>query len=58
LIRILVVDDLEGWRQMVRSILAKEPELQIVGEASDGFEAVRKTQELRPDLVVLDIGLP
>ena len=39
-------------------MLGKNPELQIVGEASDGSEAVHKAEELQPDLIVLDIGLP
>jgi two-component system nitrate/nitrite response regulator NarL len=39
-------------------MLRKMPELQMVGEASDGLHAVQKAQELRPDLIVLDIGLP
>ena len=38
--------------------LRKRPELQIVGEVADGLEAVRKAEELQPDLIVLDIGLP
>lgn len=40
------------------STLGKEPRFQIVGEALDGHQAVQKAQELKPDLVVLDIGLP
>jgi DNA-binding NarL/FixJ family response regulator len=57
-IRILVVDDFEAFRQFVCSTLGKNPELQVVGEASDGSEAVHKAEELQPDLIVLDIGLP
>jgi DNA-binding NarL/FixJ family response regulator len=57
-VRILVVDDFEAFRRFVRAALGKRPELQIVGEVSDGFEAVQKVEELRPDLVLLDIGLP
>jgi CheY-like chemotaxis protein len=57
-IRTLVVDDFEAWRDFVRSTLEKVPGLLIVGEASDGSEAVRKAQALQPDLVVLDIALP
>lgn len=56
--RVLVVDDYEPFRRFVCSTLAKKPELQIVAEASDGLEAVHKAEELRPDLIVLDIGLP
>jgi DNA-binding NarL/FixJ family response regulator len=57
-IRVLVVDDFEPWRRFVHSMLQKQPELQIVGDVSDGLEAVHKAQELQPDLVLLDIGLP
>lgn len=57
-IRILVVDDFEGWRQKIRGILSNWPGLQVVAEAEDGLEAVQKAKELKPDLVLLDIGLP
>jgi len=57
-VRVLVVDDFEPWRDYVRSALKTQPELQVVGEASDGLEAVQKSQELQPDLILLDIGLP
>src|SRR5208337_3233841 len=56
--RILLVDDFERWRSFVASLLQKCPEWQIVGEASDGLEAIQKAEELRPDLIVLDLGLP
>jgi DNA-binding NarL/FixJ family response regulator len=56
--RIMVVDDFKDWRLKVCSILEQSRELLVVGEASDGAEAVRKAQELQPDLIVLDIGLP
>ncbi len=58
LIRILVVDDFESWRQQVCSILHTRPELRVVAEAADGWQAVQKAHELRPDLILLDIGLP
>jgi DNA-binding NarL/FixJ family response regulator len=56
--RVLVVDDYEPFRRFIRLTLRKGPELQIVGESSDGLEAVNKAEELQPDLIVLDIGLP
>ena len=57
-VRVLVVDDYEPFRRFVRSTLGKRPELQIVRGASDGLEAVRAFEELQPDLIILDIGLP
>jgi len=57
-VRILVVDDYDVFRQFVVEVLVKRPELQVVGEASDGLEALQKAVELRPDLILLDIGLP
>jgi DNA-binding NarL/FixJ family response regulator len=56
--RIMVVDDFKDWRLKVCSILEQSQELLVVGEASDGAEAVQKAQQLQPDLIVLDIGLP
>jgi len=56
--RIIVVDDFKDWRWKVRSILEQQQELLVVGEASDGAEAVQKAGELKPDVIVLDIGLP
>jgi DNA-binding NarL/FixJ family response regulator len=57
-IRILLVDDYKDWRNQVRLLLRERPEWQIIFEASDGFEAVQKAGELRPDIILLDIGLP
>src|SRR5579864_8985270 len=57
-IRVLIVEDFEPFRRFVASILQKRPELQIICEASDGVAAVQKAEELQPDLIVLDIGLP
>jgi DNA-binding NarL/FixJ family response regulator len=57
-VRILVVEDNESFRQFIRSLLGMRAELQIVAEATDGLEAVRKAQELQPDLILLDVGLP
>ena len=57
-VRVLVVDDYEPFRRFVCSTLGKRRNLQVIGEASDGLEAVRKAEELQPDLIVLDIGLP
>jgi len=58
LIRVLVVEDFEPFRQFIVSTLGKSRDLQVVGEVSDGLEGVRKAEELQPDLILLDIGLP
>jgi len=57
-IRVLVVDDYEPFRRVVCSRLESRPDLEVIGEASDGLEAVEKAQALKPDLILLDIGLP
>jgi DNA-binding NarL/FixJ family response regulator len=58
LIRTLLVDDFEGFRQFLRSTLQADSDLQVIAEASDGLEAVQKAEALQPDLILLDIGLP
>lgn len=57
-VRVLVVGDYEPFRRFICSTLGKRPGLQVVGEVSDGLEAVQQAEELQPDLIVLDIGLP
>jgi DNA-binding response OmpR family regulator len=52
------VDDHDAWRRFVSSTLREQPGFLVIGEVWDGLEAVRKAQELHPDLIVLDIGLP
>jgi DNA-binding NarL/FixJ family response regulator len=58
LIRILITDDYADWRRHVRLLLQGRPEWQVVSEASDGLEAVQKAQDLMPEIILLDIGLP
>jgi DNA-binding NarL/FixJ family response regulator len=57
-VRILIVEDFAPFRQFVRSTLGGRRDLNVVGEVSDGPEAVQKAVELKPDLILLDIGLP
>src|SRR6266567_5428985 len=57
-IRILIADDYEGWRRQVRLLFQERPQWHVIAEASDGSEAVQKAEELKPDLILLDIGLP
>jgi len=53
-----LVEDFEPYRTLVASLLSENPALQIIGEASDGLEVVEKARHLRPDLILMDIGLP
>jgi DNA-binding NarL/FixJ family response regulator len=57
-VTIFIADDYAGWRGKVREILKNHPEWQIVGEASDGLDAVARADQLRPDIAIMDIGLP
>ena len=57
-VRVLTVDDFDAWRDFVSSTLGRDLKFHIVGEGSDGLEAVHKAQQLQPELIVLDIGLP
>jgi DNA-binding NarL/FixJ family response regulator len=58
LIQVLVVEDFAPFRRFIRSTLGERVDLQIICEVADGFEAVQKAGELKPDLILLDIGLP
>jgi two-component system, NarL family, nitrate/nitrite response regulator NarL len=57
-LRVLVADDHPLFREGVVQSLSSEPDIEVVAEAGSGAEAVRKTTELIPDLVVLDLGMP
>ena len=56
--RLLIADDSRAWRARVRDLLQSRPDWEIVAEADDGQQAVLKTVELHPDVVILDIGMP
>ena len=56
--RTLIVEDNDDYRQILRVILQRKTRCKVVGEASDGIEAVRRAEILEPDLILLDIGLP
>jgi DNA-binding NarL/FixJ family response regulator len=58
LVRVLVVDDVEGWRLFVSSLLQEEPMFEIICQVSDGLKAVQMAEKLQPTVVLLDIGLP
>jgi len=57
-LRILVADDHEIVRQGIRSLVTSHPAWEVCGEANNGREAVEKTAQLKPDIVILDIGMP
>ncbi len=58
MIRVMLVDDEEFARERLSQLLTAVPDIEIVGEASNGEEAIREIAELRPDLVLLDIQMP
>ena len=57
-VRVLVVEDYAPFRRFICSTLGKRRDLQVICEVSDGLEAVQKAGELKPDLILMDIGLP
>jgi len=57
-VRILLADDHQLMRSGVRLMLEREPDMSVVGEASDGRQAVALAKSLRPDVVIMDIGMP
>ena len=58
MIRVLIVDDHEVVREGLRSILATAEDVELVGEAADGGEAIRLAAELTPDIVLMDLSMP
>ncbi len=57
-IKVLLADDHTLFRQGIRTLISAEPDMEVVAEASNGGEAVEKAAETRPDLVLMDIGMP
>lgn len=58
MIRVLIVDDSATTREMIRAILETDPQLEIAGEAANGMEGVTLAQELRPDVITMDVNMP
>ena len=57
-IRVLIVDDEPLARRTIRDLLAEQPDIEIIGECSGGFEAIAFMQEALPDLLFLDVQMP
>ena len=57
-IRVFLCDDVEAFRALMRSSLADDPEIEIVGEAADGEDGVDGVADLQPDVVLLDVSMP
>ena len=57
-IRVVIADDRPALRAGVRAVLAEDPEIEVVGEAKNGQEAVSLVESLRPDLAILDVAMP
>lgn len=58
MLRVLIVDDSPTARGLLAGILGSDPDIEIIGEATSGTEAVRETRELKPDLVTMDVRMP
>ena len=58
LIRVLVCDDSEAFRALLRYTLQEDPGIEVVGEAADGMAAIQAAERLQPDVVLLDLTMP
>ena len=58
MIRILIVDDQKAIRESIRALLAKEKDFQLVGTASDAYDAIAQVKDLQPDIILMDIEMP
>jgi two-component system response regulator NreC len=57
-INVVLVDDHQILRDGLRGIIDREPDMHVIGEASDGYAAIQVVRELKPDVVVMDVGMP
>ena len=57
-IRVLQTDDHTLFRQGIRTLLAAESDMEVIGESANAMDAVALSQQVRPDVVLMDIGMP
>ena len=57
-LRILLIDDHTLFRSGVKALLGRQPDFEVVGEAADGLEGVKRARQLRPDIVLMDLDMP
>jgi DNA-binding NarL/FixJ family response regulator len=57
-VKVLIVDDHTLFRRGIAAVLSNQPDLKVVGEASDGLDAIKKTKEIAPDVVLMDLNMP
>lgn len=58
MIRVLVVDDSATWRILLTQLLSSEPDIEVVGQAVNGHQAIEMTTRLEPDLILMDVVMP
>jgi len=57
-IKVLIVDDNAKFKKSVKNLLSNEQDIEVIGEAREGKEAILKTKELKPDIVLMDVRMP
>ena len=58
MVRVLIVDDSATMRSLIATVLARDPEIEVVGEAGDPLEAREAIKRLNPDVITLDVEMP
>lgn len=56
--RVLIIDDSDTATELIAAILTSDPELEVIGRARDGVEGIQMTEELKPDVITMDIHMP